>query len=257
MDSDDNLDYYDSDYENQYSDDSDDTANLYDDEEDDSAVNPDDNSKSVKTFTVLQEDDINKRQEDQISHASLILSIPEVSASKLLYYYKWNVSQLHDEWFADEEKVRTAVGLPSDAVSISGTDELITCGICFDPFPIEEFHQMVCGHWYCKLCWKVYITTSITDGPGCLLLRCPEPSCKVAVCRDMVEELVAEEEWGKYRRYYLRSYVEESKKIKWCPMPGCENAIELELGNDLFDVACLCSGMGDSKSITTRSVLKL
>uniref|UniRef100_A0A803MFJ5 RBR-type E3 ubiquitin transferase n=1 Tax=Chenopodium quinoa TaxID=63459 RepID=A0A803MFJ5_CHEQI len=166
----------------------------------------------------------------------------EVAASKLLYYYKWNVSQLHDQWFADEHKVRDEVCLPSAVVPFSTTEESIKCGICFDVLPREEFYPVVCGHPYCKTCWRGYITTSINDGPGCLSLRCPEPSCRVAVCRDLIDDLGTEVEREKYHRYYLRAYVEESRKIKWCPMPGCENAVELELGNNTFDVTCLCFG---------------
>lgn len=58
-----------------------------------------------------------------------------------------------------------------------------------------------------------YISTSINDGPGCLLLRCPDPSCGVAVGRDMIKTLASDEDLGKYSRYLHRSYIEDNKKV--------------------------------------------
>ncbi|KMT10203.1 hypothetical protein BVRB_5g119640 [Beta vulgaris subsp. vulgaris] len=234
-------DLYDSDDVQDYYDDDDDDDHEYeeDDDYDDVVCHSTSNSKNV--YTVLKEADIRKRQEEDILHVSGTLSVPEVTASKLLYHYKWNVSQLHDEWFADEGEVRDRVGLPSFRVELSATNEGATCGICFDILPLADFYPMICGHLYCKTCWKGYMKTAIQDGPGCLSLRCPKPSCRVAVCCDMIEELATEEERKKYSYFFMRSYVEESKKMKWCPAPGCENAVELEVGDEIFDVTCLCS----------------
>lgn len=58
-----------------------------------------------------------------------------------------------------------------------------------------------------------YIHTAINDGPGCLTLRCPDPSCHGAVGEDMVLSLVVDEDRVKYTRYVLRSYVEDNRKV--------------------------------------------
>lgn len=58
-----------------------------------------------------------------------------------------------------------------------------------------------------------YIHTSVHDGPGCLTLRCPDPSCSAAVGEDMVLSLVSGEDRIKYTRYLLRSYVEDNRKV--------------------------------------------
>ena len=62
--------------------------------------------------------------------------------------------------------------------------------------------------------WIGYITTSINDGPGCLALRCPDPSCSAVVDQDMINSLVSDEDRKKYARYLLRSYVEDNKKVE-------------------------------------------
>ncbi|KAL1536437.1 putative E3 ubiquitin-protein ligase ari7 [Salvia divinorum] len=88
---------------------------------------------------------------------------------------------------------------------------------------------------------RAYISTSINDGPGCLMLRCPNPSCGAAVGQDMIDKLASHEDKEKYHRYLLRSYVEDSRKIKWCPAPGCDSAVEYVVGSGSYDVTCSCS----------------
>lgn len=63
------------------------------------------------------------------------------------------------------------------------------------------------------ICVTGYITTSINDGPGCLLLRCPDPACIAAVGQDMILKLASKEDKEKYYRYIVRSYVEDKKKV--------------------------------------------
>ncbi|KMT16341.1 hypothetical protein BVRB_3g054880 [Beta vulgaris subsp. vulgaris] len=219
-------------------------AGVDDDDEDNDAdygYASDENAHVEKTYTVLKEGDIRQRQEENISHVSAVLSISRVAASILLCNYKWNVSQLHDEWFADEERVRRTVGLLSRPLVLLSDAKELTCGICFDSYPRDLIHSAVCGHPYCTTCWKGYITTSINDGPGCLLLRCPDPACIAAVGQDMILKLASKEDKEKYYRYIVRSYVEDKKKTKWCPAPDCGNAVEFEFGSSVYDVKCLCS----------------
>jgi ariadne-1 len=69
-----------------------------------------------------------------------------------------------------------------------------------------------CGHPFCSTCWRGYISTAINDGPGCLMLRCPDPSCTAAVGQDMVNSLAEDEDKEKYARYLHRSYIEDNRK---------------------------------------------
>ncbi|CAN6696997.1 unnamed protein product [Malus baccata var. baccata] len=121
----------------------------------------------------------------------------------LLHIHR-SVSKVHDEWFADEGKVRRAVGLP---------EKPLNCGICFETYPRDKMHAAACGHPFCSSCWAGYISTAINDGPGCLMLRCPDPSCSAVVFQDMINDLASYEEKEKYLRYFLRSYVEDNRKV--------------------------------------------
>ena len=62
---------------------------------------------------------------------------------------------------------------------------------------------------------KNKISTTINDGPGCLMLRCPDPSCRAAVGQDMINLLAPGGDKEKYSRYLLRSYIEDNRKV--CP----------------------------------------
>ncbi|KAI5350869.1 PREDICTED: probable E3 [Prunus dulcis] len=198
-------------------------------------------SRAENNFIILKESDIKQRQEEDITSVSTVLSISRAASSILLRYYNWSVSEVHEAWFADEDKVRKTFGLLKKPVIQLTSSRELTCGICFEAFHRSSIRSAACGHPFCCACWEGYIRTSIGDGPGCLILRCPDPSCGAAVGQDMITMLVSDEDNRKYSRYLLRSYIENNKKTKWCPAPGCEYAVNFVGDDENYDVSCLCS----------------
>ncbi|KAL4325760.1 hypothetical protein GQ457_11G005850 [Hibiscus cannabinus] len=223
-----------------YGSDADDTGYEFIDQDSDDSVDFASHSHQ-QNYTVLSEVDIRQHQEDDITRISTVLSISKVEASILLRHYNWNISKVHDEWFADEEKVRMSVGLLDKRVVPFPVGSGITCGICFDTYPCDLLHAAACGHPFCNSCWSGYIRTAINDGPGCLMLRCPDPSCVAVVGQDMINALASDEDREKYSRYFIRSYVEGNRKTKWCPAPGCDYAVDFIFGSGNYDVTCRCS----------------
>ncbi|KAI5574680.1 hypothetical protein POPTR_010G180600v4 [Populus trichocarpa] len=194
-----------------------------------------------QNYTVLSEEDIRQRQDDDVMRIATVLSISKVAASILLRYYNWSVSKVHDEWFADEEKVRKAVGLLEEPVVPFPDGREMTCGICFETYPSDRLLAAACGHPFCNSCWAGYISTAINDGPGCLMLRCPDPSCNAAIGQDMINLLTSDEDSEKHSRYFIRSYIEDNRKTKWCPAPGCDYAVDFIVGSGSYDVTCRCA----------------
>ncbi|XP_052733984.1 probable E3 ubiquitin-protein ligase ARI7 isoform X2 [Vigna angularis] len=187
----------------------------YDDEADDYFEEADriESRRPEQNFTILKESDIKQRQEEDVTRVATVLSISRIFASILLRYYNWSVSRVHDAWFADEEQVRKSVGLlEKPIVQHDNNTRELTCGICFENYPRARIEMASCGHPYCISCWEGYISTSISDGPGCLMLRCPDPTCGAAVGQDMISLLKSDEDKQKYARYLLRSYIEDNKK---------------------------------------------
>ncbi|XP_021841185.2 probable E3 ubiquitin-protein ligase ARI5 [Spinacia oleracea] len=205
-----------------------------------------------KNFTILDEAEIRRRQNEAISHISSLLSLSNDEASILLYHYNWKTEKLHEDWFADEDSVRNKVGLLINN-SDGDTDNCNNCEICYDDLNTVKSMSASCGHRYCVTCWESYITVAINNrGAGCLSLQCPAIKCNAAVTRDLIVKLVSDEDVGKYDRYFIRSYVEcRVKTTKWCPSPGCDNAVEFEDsgvggsggggGGGGYDVSCVCS----------------
>ncbi|VAH49064.1 unnamed protein product [Triticum turgidum subsp. durum] len=196
--------------------------------------------RQQQNYCILSEAGIKQRQEDDINRVSTVLSISKSEACVLLRSYNWSVSKVHDEWFVDEERVRKVVGFPEKRIEMPNDREL-ACGICFENCPHASMSAAACGHPFCSVCWRGYISTAINDGPGCLMLRCPDPSCAAAVGQDMINSLANEEDKEKYGRYLRRSYIEDNRKTKWCPAPGCEYAVEFVVGSGSYDVNCNCS----------------
>ncbi|XP_062005704.1 probable E3 ubiquitin-protein ligase ARI8 [Rosa rugosa] len=245
------------DYTTVYSGDED--AGIYSASDDDLDLPEDDkvNGSGEINYTFLKEEEIAKLQKDYITEVSTVLSISKSDACLLLLYFNWRDEELKDEWFADEEKVRENAGLLEKPMvkHSASANQPITCRICFDEYyyssesTISSILSTSCGHPYCRDCWEGYISTSICDsGPACLMLRCPEPSCKAAVGPELIENVLVvtgkKAEYDKYKHYLLRSYVEHNrKKIRWCPAPDCKYAIKFDAPDRMssYDVSCLCS----------------
>ncbi|PHT59423.1 putative E3 ubiquitin-protein ligase ARI7 [Capsicum baccatum] len=211
---------------------------------DDIMDNDSDDLPPEKNYVVLSVDDIGRLMDDDICKVSSVLSVSKTEASALLRRYNWSVIKVHEEWFSDESNVREAVGLKIQEEKVVQFRESkeVTCGICFEDYSSSDgILASGCGHPFCVECWQGYICNSIADGPGCLNLRCPEPSCKVAVTQDMIDKLTSDDDKNKYYGFLFRSYVEENRKIKWCPAPGCNFAVEFDIGSDNCEVMCGCS----------------
>lgn len=225
---------------------SDDDGMLYTEPGEEDMHNNSTSTRSQISYIVLKEKDIREHQKADIKHISTVLSINKVKAIILLLHYRWSSSKFEDEWFTDEERVRKTVGIPKEhVVDLNDQEVNAECGICFESYLHKEIATVSCGHPYCKTCWTSYITEKINNGSGCLMIRCPEPSCSAVVDQDMIDTFITlEEDKEKYYRYFLRSYVEERrKKTKWCPSPGCVYAIDFgtRYGTKNYDVTCLCS----------------
>ncbi|MFS8006004.1 putative Zinc finger, RING/FYVE/PHD-type, E3 ubiquitin ligase RBR family [Helianthus anomalus] len=96
-----------------------------------------------------------------------------------LRLWELNVSNVHEAWFANEDKVRKVVGLLDKTdTKLPKCRELV--GFALNHIQLKT-RTAACGHPFCNTCWTAYISTSINYGPGCLTLRCSILSCGAAV----------------------------------------------------------------------------
>ncbi|KFK31186.1 hypothetical protein AALP_AA6G079700 [Arabis alpina] len=93
-----------------------------------------------------------------------------------------------------------------------------------------------------------YIAAKIDEGPGCLKVKCPEPSCSAAICQDLIDKVTNEKDKEKYDSEEAHSPVDcetvaqwilknsdESENTNWIlantkPCPKCKRSIEKNKG---------------------------
>ncbi|XP_074291227.1 putative E3 ubiquitin-protein ligase ARI8 isoform X2 [Silene latifolia] len=178
--------------------------------------------KTIK-YTILSKVDVGRILDGKISTVSTVLSLSRSDAIVLLQHFNWGVSWVHEEWLASEETVRKAVGLFERPV-VETSEDVTSCSLCREGHAAENMLAVSCGHQICAACWTAYVSEAINDGPGCLTLRCPTPSCEAAVGIGLIELVSNQDDLKKFDDYLVKSYVAGSRKTKWCPAPGCEYA---------------------------------
>lgn len=80
----------------------------------------------------------------------------------------------------------------------------------------------------------------VKDGPACVYARCPAPKCNSIVHEAAYKQLTAPATFEKYLSFLHRSFVDDNAQMKWCPAPGCTNAIKCERTGRKAAVVCKC-----------------
>lgn len=108
-------------------------------------------------------------------------------------------------------------------------DEEIECSICMlsvNTWAMLELGSMSCGHTFCSTCWENYLTLKIQEGDA-HHISCPEYGCDILVPVEVIEKSVTPEVARRYLQFDIKAFVESSRSIKWCPRPGCGQAVRL------------------------------
>lgn len=90
--------------------------------------------------------------------------------------------------------------------------------------------------------WTQHFIVKINEGQS-KRIRCMAHKCNSICDEAVVRTLLSREHPDmaeKYERFLLESYIEDNKRVKWCPSaPHCGNAIRVE-DDDLCEVECSC-----------------
>ncbi|DBA71150.1 hypothetical protein WJX79_002426 [Trebouxia sp. C0005] len=192
-------------------------------------------------YVVLSEQQLKERKHELTETTQAVLNLDEGGAAHVLRHCSWDPNRAQEEWFGNANSLQEKTGLFEHQPPL--TNHQVTCQICFDSFPVDQMHASGCNHYFCTGCWEGYVAAAISEGPASLNLRCPLPDCKAAVPRTVVRRVSSEQDKQKLELYELRSYVEDSQRLVWCPAPNCEHAVECvkDLGADEpLDVLCKC-----------------
>jgi len=230
-------------------------------EEDDGFVGEFVFEEQPKSFSCLSPDEIVAYQEKEIKEIADLLSIsPSISAT-LLRHFQWKREKLLMKYFENPSRVCQDAGVPytpahtlghaasssSAPLKLSKNNNSVhmpanMCSICADDeLTSQSSSSLSCGHVFCNVCWVSYLTTKITEGQP--QMRCPQVKCNLHVDDIFIKKLVPSPVFNKYLQFVTKSFVQENDEVRWCPTPGCNNAITFDQSSSSSDssiVKCSC-----------------
>ncbi|CAN6544207.1 hypothetical protein ACFX13_035485 [Malus domestica] len=198
------------------------------------------------TTKVITKESLLTAQKEDLRRVMDLLFLREHHARTLLIHHRWDVEKLFavyvekgKSWLFAEAGVTVVDHQDLDP---SPPNSPVMCAICIEDVPSNETTKMDCGHCFCNSCWTEHFVVKINEGQSkrirCMAHKC-NAICDEAVVRNLVSKRhpqLAE----KFDRFLLESYIEDNKRVKWCPStPHCGNAIRVE--DDQFcEIECSC-----------------
>lgn len=202
-------------------------------------------SQKSKAFTVIDKPGLQRIQDEALDQVKGILGCNTTTARALLIFFNWDTEAVLGTIVErGQEAVYRRAGITSqseEAAHPSG-EGIATCMVCMSDVRPGEVSSMSCGHTFCDTCWREHLRVGIVDGMS-RRLKCMAPSCGVICDEDMVKQLLRSNRMllQKYQQSLLDSYVDDNRRVKWCPsVPHCGNAVRCN--KDPFcEVECACS----------------
>ncbi|TKY45501.1 E3 ubiquitin-protein ligase ARI1 [Spatholobus suberectus] len=161
------------------------------------------------------------------------------------YFHRWDVEKLFAV-YVDKGKsflfAEAGVSVDEHRDSDLSAPSTLMCYICMEDVPSDETTRMDCGHCFCNSCWIEHFIVKINEGQS-KRIRCMQHKCN-SICDEAVVRTLLSikhpDMAEKYERFLLESYIEDNKRVKWCPStPHCGNAIRVE-DDELCEVECSC-----------------
>ncbi|GAB2291336.1 Probable E3 ubiquitin-protein ligase ari2 [Dionaea muscipula] len=234
QDGDDNC-YYDEDDEDQES-----LGGLQDLDNDPSL-----HSAGRSSSKVITKDCLLAAQREDLQRIMDMLSLKEHHARTILIHYRWDVEMSLSvlvERGKDHLFAEAGVKVVEDCDPCSSLSSSLYCEICMDEKSVDEFTKMDCAHCYCNDCWTGHFIVQISEGKS-RRIRCMAHKCNSVCDEVVVRNLVSRRDRDlaeKFDRFLLESYIEDNKRVKWCPsVPHCGNAIRVE-DDEFCEVECTC-----------------
>eukprot|EP01006_Ploeotia_vitrea_P041072 TRINITY_DN66483_c5_g1_i1.p1 TRINITY_DN66483_c5_g1~~TRINITY_DN66483_c5_g1_i1.p1 ORF type:complete len:663 (-),score=307.20 TRINITY_DN66483_c5_g1_i1:1279-3069(-) len=207
------------------------------------------------SYAVLSNELLFARQQQLIRVTAELLFVTQEEASCLLRHYGWKNSKLQNEWFSSQDEVRRKVGLsrPLDAAQLPAPESKVQCQSAFcDEVAVEEATALNCGHWFCNDCWHSFLESQLKSGRRAIFATCMGMACEKdhnhkfgCACNEMIPDsmfarfIKDQKLLDKYKDWLLDSFVEGQRKIKWCPRPKCNKAVEYSQGG-YRSITCGC-----------------
>jgi len=103
--------------------------------------------------------------------------------------------------------------------------KVYNCEICFSEYKIESMYTLdECCHRFCFDCLREYFRIKIEDGQV-KDISCPNSKCTHKVTYSEVKQVISKKLFEKYEQFLLKQTLEADPYVRWCPKPGCGNAM--------------------------------
>jgi hypothetical protein len=201
-----------------------------------------------KVSRALTKSGVHSLRSNMISSVTEIMQIKPQFAQSLLNKANWDKNKLLAEYFNDPEEFLKKQNLDKNAImaaiqehNSNITDEKISCSICFDDFELSQMTKLdSCGHLFCNDCWGENLEFQISTGHT-LDIKCMHHGCDELVPAHVVQSLVRPELCTKYDTFLGKTFVDNSKDIKWCSAPGCDLALSEPVSEGkILVLTCAC-----------------
>ncbi|CAN1126794.1 Probable E3 ubiquitin-protein ligase ARI2 [Linum perenne] len=201
-------------------------------------------------YKVITRESLLAAQRKDLQSVMDLFSIKEKHARTLLIHYQWDVDLLL-EFLVEhgKEKLYAKAGLrimedENKVADFDSPDHPTTfdCTICYEDVSVNEVTSMDCCHSFCNRCWTQHFVVKIQEGQG-RRIKCMAPNCECVCDEVRIRELVRSVDPSladKFEQFLLDSYIEDNKRVKWCPsVPHCGNAVQTD-AELVCEVECDC-----------------
>ncbi|KAJ4701862.1 RBR-type E3 ubiquitin transferase [Melia azedarach] len=230
----------------------DDDVDFIDDDDDDNA----DGFQAVETelyvtkpscssSKVITKESLLAAQREDLLRIMDLVSLKEQHARTLLIHHRWDVEKVLAvlvEYGKDRLFAEAGITVVENDDVSSSQSSSFSCNICFDDVSPEEVTTMDCGHYFCNSCWTEHFIVKINEGQS-RRIKCMAHKCNAICDEAKIRCLVSAKDSNlaeKFDRFLLESYIEDNRRVKWCPsVPHCGNAIRIEV-DELCEVECAC-----------------
>ncbi|CAK8687789.1 unnamed protein product [Clavelina lepadiformis] len=96
----------------------------------------------------------------------------------------------------------------------------VSCGVCFDVFPVSDVTSLSCKHMFCRQCWTQHIDFTVKEGMNAGI-PCMENDCSVLCPIDFVEQFLKGDSARLYRDHLFRISVTTHYRCRFCPGVDC------------------------------------
>lgn len=196
----------------------------------------------TKQYRGLCAQDLQEAKDLMLVETADMLMVPLFTAEGLLRNHEWSKEALIDAWMKDPVAACEKAGVTLPENHVTGNAELEektklpiksnfrnseVCSICEEEIVYEDVPlSLSCGHEFCRSCWESYLNVKIREGKA-HDIQCPAFDCSSLVPVETIESLVSREMARKYLQFDIKAFVESNPNLKWCPSPGCGQAVRL------------------------------